>query len=102
MSAPKRAYLVAYNAISAVLWSVVLGRTLSTLAANGLDKGPAVVYPAVGEWTKWTQTLAALEVVHSLLGTRDTSYPSCLPSSPSPNPFISVGNEGVKKNMTQS
>lgn len=70
MSGPKRAYLVAYNGISAILWSVVLGRTVATLAANGLDKGPALVYPAVGEWTKWTQTLAALEVVHSLLGMR--------------------------------
>lgn len=68
MSAPKRAYLVAYNGVSALLWSVVLGRTLAVLAGNGLDKGPALVYPAVGEWTKWTQTLAALEVVHSLLG----------------------------------
>ncbi|KAK2605379.1 hypothetical protein N8I77_008218 [Diaporthe amygdali] len=68
MSAPKRAYLVAYNAISALLWSVVLGRTLSTLLAHGIDKGPALVYPAVGEWTKWTQTLAALEIVHSVLG----------------------------------
>lgn len=68
MSAPKRAYLVAYNAVSALLWSVVLGRTLAVLAGNGLDKGTALVYPAVGEWTKWTQTLAALEVVHSLLG----------------------------------
>lgn len=69
MSAPKRAYLVAYNALSALLWSVVLGRTVSTLASNGPDAGPALVYPAVGEWTKWTQTLAALEIVHSLLGT---------------------------------
>lgn len=68
MSAPKRAYLVAYNAASALLWSVVLGRTVATLAANGLETGPALVYPAVGEWTKWTQTLAALEIVHSVLG----------------------------------
>jgi very-long-chain (3R)-3-hydroxyacyl-CoA dehydratase len=68
MSPLKRAYLVAYNGLSAVLWSVVLGRTLSTLAAEGLDRGPALVYPAVGGWTKWTQTLAALEILHSLLG----------------------------------
>lgn len=68
MSAPKRVYLVAYNALNAVLWSVVLGRTVATLYARGLDAGPASVYPAVGEWTKWTQTLAALEIAHSLLG----------------------------------
>ncbi|KAI3398259.1 hypothetical protein diail_9597 [Diaporthe ilicicola] len=68
MSSQKRAYLVAYNAISALLWSVVLGRTLSTLTAHGLEQGTSLVYPAVGEWTRWTQTLAALEIVHSVLG----------------------------------
>ncbi|KUI59315.1 Very-long-chain (3R)-3-hydroxyacyl-CoA dehydratase hpo-8 [Cytospora mali] len=68
MSALKRVYLIAYNALNAVLWSVVLGRTVATLYTRGLDAGPASVYPAVGEWTKWTQTLAALEIVHSLLG----------------------------------
>lgn len=68
MSAPKRLYLVAYNGVSTILWSVVLYRTIAVLAENGIDKGPALVYPAVGEWTKWTQTLAALEIVHSLLG----------------------------------
>ncbi|PTD09848.1 putative very-long-chain (3R)-3-hydroxyacyl-CoA dehydratase [Fusarium culmorum] len=30
--------------------------------------GPEYVYPNVGEFTKWTQTLAGLEVMHSLLG----------------------------------
>lgn len=79
MSAPKRAYLVAYNALSALLWSVVLGRTVATLAANGLETGPALVYPAVGEWTKWTQTLAALEILHSVLGMRGPSSPPLLP-----------------------
>ncbi|ROW14445.1 hypothetical protein VPNG_03867 [Cytospora leucostoma] len=64
ISGPKRAYLVAYNALSAVLWSVVLVRTVQALYTGG----PKAVYPAVGEWTKWTQTLAALEIVHSLLG----------------------------------
>lgn len=64
VSGPKRAYLVAYNGLSAALWSVVLARTVGALCAGG----PEAVYPAVGEWTKWTQTLAALEVVHSLLG----------------------------------
>ncbi|KAF3770377.1 PTPLA-domain-containing protein [Cryphonectria parasitica EP155] len=64
MSSVKRTYLVAYNALSAALWSVVLVTTAQTLASTG----PKAVYPAVGEWTKWTQTLAGLEVVHSVLG----------------------------------
>lgn len=67
MSVVKRTYLVGYNALSAALWAVVLYRTARVLATTG---GRAeAVYPAVGEWTKWTQTLAGLEVVHSVLGT---------------------------------
>lgn len=64
MPALKRTYLVAFNALSAALWSVVLVRTAQTLASTG----PEAVYPAVGEWTKWTQTLAGLEIAHSVLG----------------------------------
>lgn len=64
MSSLKRAYLVSYNTLSAVLWYIVLARTVKTL----ITAGPEAVYPAVGEWTKWTQTLAGLEIVHSVLG----------------------------------
>lgn len=64
MSSLKRTYLISYNALSAALWSVVLVRTAQTFATAG----PEAVYPAVGEWTKWTQTLAGLEIVHSVLG----------------------------------
>jgi len=58
-------YLIIYNAVSALLWSVVLGRVLIIYFIHGHRS----VYTGVGEWTKWTQTLAALEIVHSLLGT---------------------------------
>ncbi|PSR94609.1 tyrosine phosphatase-like protein [Coniella lustricola] len=64
MSSIKRIYLVVYNALSAALWFVVLSRTAQTFVA----KGPEAVFPAVGEWTKWTQTLAGLEILHSVLG----------------------------------
>ncbi|KJZ74031.1 hypothetical protein HIM_06480 [Hirsutella minnesotensis 3608] len=57
-------YLVLYNFVSAIAWSVVLGRTLVMLSSFGHP----YVYNAVGNWTKWTQTLAAMEVLHSLLG----------------------------------
>ncbi|KAF5024008.1 hypothetical protein F66182_3954 [Fusarium sp. NRRL 66182] len=59
-----KAYLILYNFISAVQWSVVLGRTVILLATHG----PEYVYPGTGQYTKWTQTLAGLEVLHSLLG----------------------------------
>lgn len=73
----KTAYLVLYNAVSAAAWSVVLFRTAAALAApaSGEGVGYTGVFPAVGEWTKWTQTLAALEVLHSLLGTRRPPFP---------------------------
>lgn len=70
-AAPKRqpsvlnkTYLILYNFASAVAWSVVLGRTVSLLSQSG----PQSVYAGVGEWTKWTQTVAAMEIMHSLLG----------------------------------
>ncbi|KAK8933034.1 hypothetical protein H634G_07275 [Metarhizium anisopliae BRIP 53293] len=60
----KDAYLILYNFASAVAWSVVLGRTLAVLYL----RGPVAVYAVVGEWTKWTQTVAIMEILHSLLG----------------------------------
>lgn len=63
-SPAKTAYLVLYNFASAVAWSVVLGRAVSVCAV----RGPQFVPFAVGEWTRWTQTMAGMEVLHSLLG----------------------------------
>ncbi|KAF4944402.1 hypothetical protein FGADI_12712 [Fusarium gaditjirri] len=63
-STANKAYLIFYNFISAVQWSVVLGRTAMLVSSYG----PEYVYPNTGQYTKWTQTLAGLEVLHSLLG----------------------------------
>lgn len=60
----KTAYLVLYNLISAAAWTVVLYRTISITSSHTYH----FTYLAVGHWTKWTQTMAALEVLHSLLG----------------------------------
>ncbi|EWC48148.1 hypothetical protein DRE_02252 [Drechslerella stenobrocha 248] len=60
----KANYLVIYNTLSAVLWAVVLTRVAASAARDGFDK----VYENVGETVKWTQTLAAMEIVHALLG----------------------------------
>ncbi|KAI1413597.1 PTPLA-domain-containing protein [Hypoxylon sp. FL1857] len=60
----KNGYLILYNAVSAVLWSVVLSRVVGT----NLASSPQQAYPVVGEFCKWTQTLAGMEVLHSLLG----------------------------------
>lgn len=60
----KTAYLTLYNAASSVAWSIILFRTISIATTKGWQH----VYLDVGEQTKWTQTMAALEVLHSLFG----------------------------------
>ncbi|KAL6858389.1 tyrosine phosphatase-like protein [Trichoderma novae-zelandiae] len=60
----KNAYLIVYNALSAVAWGLVLQSTVLTL----FESGPSIVYLTTGEFTKWTQTAAAMEIIHSLFG----------------------------------
>ena len=67
MPAWKRSYLIFYNALSAVLWSVVWGRVVGVYALRGLG-GYSLVPAVTLEFTKWTQTLAGMEVLHALLG----------------------------------
>ncbi|KAI0115768.1 tyrosine phosphatase-like protein [Nemania sp. FL0031] len=60
----KNGYLILYNAVSAMLWLTVLGRIVGV----NVLRGPQFAYPVVGEFCKWTQTLAGMEVLHSLFG----------------------------------
>jgi len=62
-STVKNAYLTFYNFASAVLWTAVLARTVTNL-----DKNAGSVYAVQGEYVKWVQTLALVEVLHSLFG----------------------------------
>ncbi|KAJ3475334.1 hypothetical protein NLG97_g9496 [Lecanicillium saksenae] len=66
-SSPLRTgYLILYNAISAAAWSVVLYRTI--VSCVDADIGFQYTYFEVGDWTRYTQTAACLEILHSLLG----------------------------------
>ncbi|MCJ1381256.1 hypothetical protein MMC17_004365 [Xylographa soralifera] len=56
----QKQYLIAYNATSSLLWLVLLGRVLLLLPL-----GYQNVYAGVGQYAKWTQTLAVLEILHS-------------------------------------
>lgn len=65
-SSPLRTgYLVLYNAVSAAAWAMVLYGTIATCLGDGFP----FVYIEIGEWTRWTQTAACLEILHSLFGT---------------------------------
>jgi hypothetical protein len=64
----KTTYLLAYNAVSAMLWLSVLGRVVTIGATQGVGSGK--VYQGTEEFARLTQTGAVLEIVHSLLGTK--------------------------------
>lgn len=77
-------YLIFYNSLSALLWSVVLGRVLAICAIHETF----IVYQGTGQWTKWTQTVAALEVVHAAIG-----ITSANPTNPSTYTGIELTND---------
>ncbi|KAL2429613.1 hypothetical protein ABEF95_008224 [Exophiala dermatitidis] len=67
-SSPTQKYLIAYNALCLALWSTVTLRAIlliPTLTALGKLEN---LLPALFPLLKWTQTLALLEVLHSVLG----------------------------------
>ena len=63
-TSPRSLYLILYNVISAALWSMVLGRVIMI---NG-TKGYPYAYSDMGDYVRWVQTLAGLEVVHAAIG----------------------------------
>lgn len=71
---PQWAYLIGYNAISALLWAFIFGRTAAVALSNGLSE--VYLYPSVRITTLLTQSLAALDILHSIIG---TLKPSVLP-----------------------
>ncbi|KAL8381491.1 hypothetical protein RB595_005654 [Gaeumannomyces hyphopodioides] len=68
-SAAGDAYLLLYNAASAILWAAVLGRVVVTYSIRGPEFVPLVVM----NFARWTQTLAGLEILHVALGLVRTS-----------------------------
>ncbi|KAK3295820.1 tyrosine phosphatase-like protein [Chaetomium fimeti] len=61
---PKKAYLILYNAASAVAWATILGRVAVVLGWKGAPFVPLVV----DNFARITQTFAIMEVVHALTG----------------------------------
>lgn len=63
---PQWAYLIGYNTISALLWIFVFGRTAMLALSNGLDE--VSMHPSVRITVLLTQSLAALDILHSIIG----------------------------------
>lgn len=85
---PQSSYLLAYNGLSAALWAAVLFQTVTiglheiraaqkaggffgggggaAAVKSGLSSGK--VYDVLERYTRFTQTLAGMEVLHSLFG----------------------------------
>lgn len=72
-SSPKTQYLILYNFVSAILWLAVLGRVLLLVPLVGFGQA----YNGVGYFTKWTQTMALLEVVHAATGKSTPRLSAC-------------------------
>jgi very-long-chain (3R)-3-hydroxyacyl-CoA dehydratase len=64
-SSANKAYLIAYNAVSCGLWATILYRTVTIAGTEGKY---AQLFGETGEFVKWAQTAAMMEIVHSVLG----------------------------------
>lgn len=57
-------YLLLYNFNNACLWTIVLGRLLYNIAFSSLDE----VESDMGSFVRFTQSIALLEIFHSIFG----------------------------------
>ena len=64
-STAKQSYLILYNLASAVAWLAVLCRVVAAVSSTS---DASLVSAAVAESTKWTQTAAGMDVLHSASG----------------------------------
>ncbi|KAK2614764.1 hypothetical protein N8I77_001566 [Diaporthe amygdali] len=63
---PQWAYLIGYNAVSALLWTFIFGRAAAVALSNGLSE--VYLHPSVKIMVLFTQSLAALDILHSIIG----------------------------------
>jgi hypothetical protein len=69
---PQWVYLIGYNTISALLWIFIFARTALLALSTGLDD--VYLYPSVRITVLLTQSLAALDILHSIMGNFETFY----------------------------
>ncbi|KAI9373708.1 tyrosine phosphatase-like protein [Aspergillus egyptiacus] len=61
MKKNSRAYLLVYNTTSALLWLRILVAVITSPATP-------TIYTTIEPWTRWTQTLAVVEILHAATG----------------------------------
>ncbi|KAL3421661.1 protein tyrosine phosphatase-like protein [Phlyctema vagabunda] len=64
MASPKANYLIIYNTIFTLLWLNLLVKIAVDHPVSSYDK----TYDRVGEFAKWIQTAALLDVLHAAIG----------------------------------
>ncbi|KIV93286.1 hypothetical protein PV10_04512 [Exophiala mesophila] len=67
-SSPTQRYLIAYNGVCFVLWSIVILRALVLIPVLASHGKLHSIFDALFTFLKWTQTIALLEIVHAALG----------------------------------
>ena len=75
-SSISRTYLLLYNATCAALWLSILIKTVTTWIQS---PNITAVYESAEPLTRYTQTIAVVEILHAALST-STPYPS-IPTS---------------------
>jgi hypothetical protein len=82
----KTQYLILYNSINALLWLVILGRVLLLVQLTGFDS----TYPGVGQFAKWTQTVAVLEILHAAAGKQEPIQGKITPLGANPKAPVQI------------
>ncbi|PWY72866.1 PTPLA-domain-containing protein [Aspergillus eucalypticola CBS 122712] len=63
MPSLRTTYLATYNTINALLWLYIF----SSIILSPFQS-PQTIYVTLEPWTRWTQTIAILEILHAALG----------------------------------
>ncbi|KAL4945189.1 hypothetical protein BDV06DRAFT_231588 [Aspergillus oleicola] len=68
-STPAKAYLLFYNGLSALLWlRILLTIVTITFTSDASTSATESIYTTLEPQTRWTQTLAVVEILHSATG----------------------------------
>ncbi len=85
-------YLTYYNSLFATLWAIVLLKSLSHT-----QYGKQALFAATAPFTRWVQTTAFLEVIHSAIGNA-----THFPFTKSVIPWHAIPSHAIQFDPTES